>query len=86
MIASDLPFIDILKPDFDFNSAPVHEARQINWIARTPIGYAVLRYEDVSAMLKDERFHQGSVAILAMRGVTDGAARSSGGKVGRAQR
>jgi cytochrome P450 len=72
MQVEDLPFLDILSPEFEYDSPAVKAARDESWLARTPIGFAVLRYEEVSAILKDGRLHQGSAAILAMRGVTDG--------------
>jgi cytochrome P450 len=67
-----LPFLDLFSPDFEYDSAVVDEARASGWLARTPFGFAVLRYDDIVAMLKDPRLHQGSAAVLAMRGVTDG--------------
>jgi cytochrome P450 len=72
MQVDSLPFLDILAADFEFDSPALRAARDASWIARTPIGFAALRYEDVSVMLKDGRLHQGSAAILALRGVTDG--------------
>jgi cytochrome P450 len=71
-MTSDLPFLDVLAPNFSFNAPAVHALRDESWLVRTPIGYAVLRYEDASVLLKEDRLHQGSVAILKMRGVTDG--------------
>lgn len=67
-----LPFLDIFDPDFEFDSPVVDEARAAGWLARTPYGFAILRYDDIVAMLKDPRLHQGSAAVLAMRGVVDG--------------
>jgi len=67
-----LPFLDLLNPDFEFDSAAIKAAREESWLARTPFGFAVLRYDEISAILKDPRLHQGSAAILALRGVTDG--------------
>jgi cytochrome P450 len=72
MHVEDLPFLDILSPEFEYDSPAVKAARDESWLARTPIGFAVLRYDEVSAILKDARLHQGSAVILAMRGVTDG--------------
>jgi len=72
MQVDTLPFLDITSPDFEFDSPEVHAARKASWLARTPIGFAALRYEDISAMLKDGRLHQASGVILAMRGVSDG--------------
>jgi len=67
-----LPFLDLFDPKFDYDAPVVHAARAQNWLARTPIGLAVLRYNDCTALLKDPRLHQGSAAVLAMRGVTSG--------------
>ncbi len=72
MQLADAPFLDPLGPDFSLDSDVFRNARAINWFARTPFGYAVLRYEDCAALLKEPRLHQASSAMLALRGVHDG--------------
>jgi cytochrome P450 len=42
-----------------------------HWIVRNPLGYTILRYEDVVAMLRDKRWHSATSRILEMSGITD---------------
>jgi cytochrome P450 len=53
-------YLDVDDPKFSIRSEAVREARARNWYARTPYGIAVLRYEEVDKLLRDERLRQGS--------------------------
>lgn len=64
--------LDLFDPAFHPNSPAVWAARDAHWYARTSLGPAVLRYDDVSALLKDRRLHQGAIHWLAMNGITEG--------------
>lgn len=68
----DLPFLDVNDPAFSVTSAAVSAARERGWCARTPYGLAVLRYEEMGALLKDRRLKQGSAGWPAHHGVTAG--------------
>jgi cytochrome P450 len=70
--STDIPYFDIGDPAFSVSAREVADARGRNWCARTPFGLAVLRYEDVSALLKDRRLRQGSFAWPAQNGIEDG--------------
>jgi hypothetical protein len=50
----------------------VHAAREACGYAHTPLGYAVLRCDEVAALLRDRHLRQGSAAPLAAQGVTEG--------------
>jgi cytochrome P450 len=41
------------------------------WLAKQPFGYAVLRYEDVTAILRDKRWHSAASRIPELMGITD---------------
>jgi cytochrome P450 len=69
---SDVAFLDLADPAFDVTSAAVHEAREQDWYARTPYGWAILRHEQGTAVLKDRRFQQGNARWPAQNGVHDG--------------
>ena len=72
-VAQDaIPYLDTLDPDFNPESAEVAAARRANWYARTPVGIAVLRYEQVGAVLGDRRFRQTATMGLLARGITSG--------------
>ena len=65
-------FLDLADPAFDVTSAVVHQAREQDWYAVTPYGWAVLRYAEGTAVLKDKRFQQGNARWPAQNGVLDG--------------
>ena len=45
-------------------------ARPHHWLARTPLGYVVTRYEEVGSFLRDRRFHS-AVRLLGQGQITD---------------
>src|SRR5262250_670073 len=67
-----VPAFAVADPAFSITSDEVHEARERSWYATTPYGIAVLRYEQVSRLLKHPKLRQGSVAWPAHNGVTEG--------------
>jgi cytochrome P450 len=68
----ELPYFDISDPAFAVSSRDVAAARAQGWCARTPYGLAVLRYDEVSTLLKDRRLRQGSFAWPAQNGIEQG--------------
>ena len=69
---SDAPYFDLSDPAFDVTSAEVHEARAGSWYAETNWGWAALRYDQVSALLKDRRFRQGNAQWPSQNGIHSG--------------
>jgi cytochrome P450 len=69
---SAVAFLNLLDPAFQPDAPQVHAAREACWYARTPLGYAVLRYDEVAALLRDRRLRQGSVEALTAQGLTEG--------------
>ncbi len=67
-----VPAFDVADPAFSITSAEVHDARERSWYATTSYGIAVLRYEQVSRLIKHPKLRQGSVAWPAHNGVTQG--------------
>ena len=70
----DLPMLDIdpnaRREDRD---ARIEAARAQHWLARGMFGYAVTRYDDVVAVLRDKRWHSGANLVIELSGVTDPA-------------
>ncbi|MGH3828133.1 MAG: cytochrome P450 [Pseudonocardiaceae bacterium] len=64
--------LDILDPDFRVDSPEVRAAAEAGWWARTPIGIAVLRYQECLALLRDRRLCHGMRDLLTSYGVTAG--------------
>ena len=67
------PHLDLADPGFSVTSPPVRAARERDWYARTSYGLAILRYDEVKALLKDRRLRQGSASWPAHNGVTEGS-------------
>ena len=67
-----VPHLDLADPAFDVTSEPVLEARDAGWYAETPYGWAILRYDEGTAVLKDRRFQQGNARWPAQNGIHDG--------------
>jgi cytochrome P450 len=68
----EVAFFDLFDLAFQPDAPEVHAAREACWYARTPLGYAVLRYDEVAALLRDRRLRQGGVESLAAQGITTG--------------
>ena len=69
----DVPYFDLADPAFDVTSEAVHQAREDHWYAETPYGWAILRYEQGTAILKDRRFQQGNAKWPEQNGIHEGA-------------
>jgi len=70
----DIPFLNILDPEFDLSSAEVMSAQQRNWYADSPIGLLVLRYGEAQELLRDRRMNHNGRRFMEMNGVVDGPA------------
>ncbi|HVX17503.1 MAG TPA: cytochrome P450 [Acidimicrobiales bacterium] len=71
----DLPTIDIFGLERAEALRALDQVRRQHWLARTPLGYLVTRYDDVTALLRDQRFHSALSALPAMAGVPEGRMR-----------
>ena len=70
----DIPTIDILTASTQAERERLlMEAREQGWIARINGGYAILRYEDCVAFLRDRRWHQAFARLSEMMGLDAGA-------------
>ena len=65
----DLPEVDVFDLDRTAALAAFEAARQHHWLARVPLGYAVTRHEDVTAILRDRRFHSALSLLPQMSGI-----------------
>ncbi len=71
-VTADATYFDISDPSFSVQSDEVRRARERSWYARTNYGLAVLRYDEVSKLLKHPKLRQGSAAWPAHNGVSEG--------------
>src|SRR2546429_1534554 len=54
------PYFDVADPAFCVTSAEVRRAREAGWYARTSYGLAVLRYDQVSRLVRHPSLRQGA--------------------------
>ena len=67
----DLPSIDDPSLSDTERQALVASLAGDHWIVRNAIGYSVLQYPDVVAVLRDKRWHSATSKIPEMMGITD---------------
>src|SRR5690348_4880887 len=67
-----VPYFDVADPAFRVTSAEVRRAREAGWYARTSYGLAVLRYDQVSRLIRHPALRQGSRLWPAHHGITSG--------------
>src|SRR5436190_756554 len=67
----ELPELEVFGLERDEAMAAFEAAREKHWLARMPLGYAVTRYEDVTAILRDRRFHSAFASFQMLTGVDD---------------
>lgn len=71
-ISRDIPFLDIVDQEFDFDAPEVVEAQERSWYADSPLGTLVLRYAEVRDLLRHPRLDHNGKRYLEMNGVVDG--------------
>jgi cytochrome P450 len=64
----DLPSLDLVGMEREDAYAAMAEARKRHWLARTALGYAVTRLDDVTAVLRDRRFHSAVSSVSGIQG------------------
>ncbi|HLN15639.1 MAG TPA: cytochrome P450 [Acidimicrobiales bacterium] len=67
----DLPQLDLFTLDREEALQRVVEAQEVHWLAKSPVGYLVTRYDDVVGILRDQRFHSGLGVLTQVAGVGD---------------
>lgn len=68
----DVPYLDIASPDFAMSSEQVRDARERSWYAKTNYGFGILRYREVTELLKHPSLNQGSAKWPDHHGVHSG--------------
>jgi cytochrome P450 len=68
----ELPMLDTMGLERLEAVAAMEEARSAHWLAQTEMGYCVTRLEDVTAILRDKRFHSGLSLLPQMAGLPEG--------------
>ena len=71
-VIDEVPYLDISDPGFAMSSEEVRAARARSWYANTNYGVAVLRYQQVTELLKHPSLNQGSAKWPDHHGVHSG--------------
>ena len=69
----DLPEITLADGNYDQRHALRMALRPDQWLVRNLFGYAVVRYDDVIAVLRDKRWHSATSKIPELMGITNPA-------------
>jgi cytochrome P450 len=69
----DIPSVDPATFEMSHDEALASMTRLADdtWIAKSLFGYSILTYDDVTAILRDRRWHNAASKIPEMRGITD---------------
>jgi cytochrome P450 len=67
----DLPLLQTIGLERFDAIAAVEVAQAQNWLARTDMGYCVTRLEDVTAILRDKRFHSALSILPQLSGMPE---------------
>ncbi|MGZ6983065.1 MAG: cytochrome P450 [Ilumatobacteraceae bacterium] len=69
----DLPEITLADGNYDQRHAVRMSLRPDQWLVRNLFGYAVVRYDDAVAVLRDKRWHSATSKIPELMGITNPA-------------
>jgi cytochrome P450 len=76
----NLPYLDTMGLERRAAIEAIAAARSVHWLARSDIGYSVTNQQDVTAILRDQRFHSALSMIAEAPEFEDSAARSGPGE------
>ena len=76
----DLPHLDTIGLERREAIDAIEAARAVHWLARTDLGYSVTRLQDVTAVLRDQRFHSALSMIEQAPELQGSSARSRRGE------
>jgi cytochrome P450 len=65
----ELPLYDAVGLERHERLALMAAAREQGWLARTPVGFALTRYDDAVAILRERRFHSALSMIPKLQGL-----------------
>src|ERR1700685_2234211 len=71
----NLPYLDTVGLEARALIDAIRAARSVHWLARSELGYSVTRLQDVTAILRDQRFHSALSMIESAPEMADAAGR-----------
>ena len=76
----NLPYLDTMGLERRAAVEAIAAARSVHWLARSDIGYSVTNQQDVTAILRDQRFHSALSMIAEAPEFQGSAARNGPGE------
>jgi cytochrome P450 len=70
--STEVPFLDVIDPEFDFGSPEAMAAQDRSWHADSPLGLLVLRYAEAQELLRDRRLDHNGRGYMEQNGVVRG--------------
>ncbi|MEU8274490.1 cytochrome P450 [Microbispora bryophytorum] len=70
--STDVPFLNVIDPEFDFGSPEAMNAQARSWYADSPLGLLVLRYAEAQELLRDRRLDHNGRGYMEQSGVVQG--------------
>ncbi|MFI8371776.1 cytochrome P450 [Streptomyces sp. NPDC085466] len=70
--SSEVPFINVIDPEFRFDLPEVARAQAAGWYAETPLGMLVLRHAEASELVRDGRLTHNGTGFMEQNGITGG--------------
>ncbi|KOX15664.1 MULTISPECIES: cytochrome P450 [unclassified Streptomyces] len=70
--SSEVPFINVIDPEFRFDLPEVVRAQAAGWYAETPLGMLVLRHAEASELVRDGRLTHNGTGFMEQNGISGG--------------
>ncbi|MGJ7417544.1 cytochrome P450 [Streptomyces cinereoruber] len=70
--SSEVPFINVIDPEFRFDLPEVARAQAAGWYAETPLGMLVLRHAEASELVRDGRLTHNGTGFMEQNGISGG--------------
>jgi cytochrome P450 len=67
-----VPFVNVIDPEFRFDTPDVARAQAENWYAESPLGMLVLRHAEAQELVRDNRLTHNGTGFMEQNGIVDG--------------
>ncbi|MFE2166980.1 cytochrome P450 [Streptomyces sp. NPDC059447] len=70
--STSVSFVNVIDPEFRFDTPDVARAQAENWYAESPLGLLVLRHAEAAELVRDNRLTHNGHGFMEQNGITDG--------------